>query len=125
MLKRGKMQMADINEVIFEGLIYTKIKMLLWDMEVDDENWDENRILLMELISEDNTAEIKVKFIGVDAWKMEITCAAGQISGFAITDNTALGYEIENRYYVNDFEEESICFYCRDIQVLERKERKG
>jgi hypothetical protein len=101
------------------------MKKLLWDIEIDYENWDESCILLMELISEDNTVEITVKFIGVDALKLETTCAAGQISGLAIADNTTLGYEIENRYYVNDFEEESICFYCRDIQVMERNHRKG
>jgi spore maturation protein CgeB len=52
----------------------------------------------MELISENNTVEITVKFIGVDAWNLEITSAACQISGLAITDYTTLGYEIENRY---------------------------
>jgi len=56
----------------------------------------------MQLESEDITAEITVKCIGVDAWKVEITCVAGQISGLAITDNITLGYEIESRYYVND-----------------------
>ena len=78
----------------------------------------------MELISENNTVEITVKFFGVDAWNLEITSAAGQISGLAITDNTTLGYEIENRYYVNDFEKGSISFYCRDIQVMERNHWK-
>jgi hypothetical protein len=42
-----------------------------------------------------------------------------QISGFAVTDNSANGWQSDARYEIYDFEDGAIRFFCKDITVLD------
>ena len=39
------------------------------------------------------------------------------IVGFEIIDNSLRGWERAKRFYVNDYEEETISFYCESFEI--------
>lgn len=41
-----------------------------------------------------------------------------QIMGFEIVDQLRAGWEYENRYVVEDYENETIKFYCKSIEIV-------
>ncbi|MEK0317242.1 hypothetical protein [Cohnella sp. 56] len=49
--------------------------------------------------------------------------AFNQITGFKITDMKDHGWERSLRYYVHDYENDAMSFYCRSIEVLSVEER--
>lgn len=63
--------------------------------------------------------KITVKFSSVVNLSLErIGGEYNQISGFEITDKTEDGWEKNNRFLVNDYEDGSISFICKDIEVI-------
>lgn len=41
-----------------------------------------------------------------------------QIMGFEIVDQLTAGWECEQRYFVRDYENETIKFYCKSIEIV-------
>ncbi len=44
------------------------------------------------------------------------------IVGFEIIDNSLRGWERVKRFYVNDYEEDTISFYCESFEISNIKE---
>lgn len=42
-----------------------------------------------------------------------------QICGFEIIDKQEDGYQKENRYFVNDYENGTVSFYCESFEIYE------
>lgn len=42
-----------------------------------------------------------------------------QISGFAVADHSAAGWQPEVRYEIHDFEDDMIRFFCEDITIAD------
>lgn len=66
--------------------------------------------------------ELFVKFNEVSCLKIDgFGGNYNQIIGFEIVDQSISGWEEEQRYAVRDFENGSISFYCKSIEVLSVK----
>lgn len=77
------------------------------------------KILFMYELPDKSISKVLVKFNEIN--NLTINNIGGkynQIMGFEIIDQFAFGWECEQRYVVRDYENGSIEFYCKSIEVL-------
>ena len=60
-----------------------------------------------------------IVFHNISSLRIENFSYPMQISGFAVTDNSAKGWQSDVRYEIYDFEDGAIRFFCKDITVLD------
>ena len=60
-----------------------------------------------------------IVFHNVSSLRIENVSYPIQISGFAITDNSAKGWQSDVRYEIYDYEDGIIRFFCENITVSE------
>lgn len=81
------------------------------------------QIAIMEMIFSANCqdggeAKVKIKFVDVNDFTLNGIGKYNQILGFEIIDNKARGWEQGYRYFVNDFENSVLQFYCEKIEII-------
>ena len=59
-----------------------------------------------------------VVFENVSQLKLSDISFPFQICGFEIQDLSSRGYQKENRYFVNDYEDGKMSFYCEDYGII-------
>lgn len=68
---------------------------------------------------------IKIKFEDVSSLKMEITGDERlDIEGFIIRDKSKEGYEGRKKYFVEDYEDDVLEFYCKNFDIISFSEFK-
>lgn len=72
----------------------------------------------MTCISENQNACF-VMFENVSDLKLSAIFYPFQICGFEIVDCSARGYQKDVRFYVNDYEEGCISFYCEKFEIFD------
>lgn len=86
----------------------------------EDDLYDEISILEIDfLIKKTEQFSLKMKFYDVSS--LDITSFGGpqnQLSGFSITNLGDRGFEKTQRYLVEDYESDSIRFYCAALEVV-------
>lgn len=70
--------------------------------------------------TENDEIKYECNFYNVTNMKINMTGGKVVIEGFDITDHKKDGWLSENRYYVYDYESDSISFYCEDFCFTER-----
>ncbi|AOH55148.1 hypothetical protein ABE28_012385 [Peribacillus muralis] len=83
--------------------------------------YDQVSFLEMDFVLEieDKKLNLKLKFSDVSS--LDLLGFGGQfnqIMGFSVENLNESGYEKQNKYLVEDYENESIKFYCANIEVL-------
>ena len=77
---------------------------------------DQTLSVKMTCISEDKNIYF-VAFENVSNLQLSDIYYPFQISGFEIVDNSSRGYQKDMRFFVNDFEEGQISFYCESFEI--------
>ena len=88
---------------------------------IDDfqiEKQDEKLHIKMSCISEDQNAYFIV-FENVSMLKLLDISYPFQICGFEIQDNISRGFDNASRYFVNDYEDGELSFYCEAFDIIE------
>lgn len=67
------------------------------------------------------TQYIEVKFKNVSSMNLDGYGVHNQLLGFEIIDCSARGWQSDVRYFVNDYENSLLSFYCSDIEVVDRQ----
>lgn len=78
---------------------------------------DDSLCIKMSCISEDQSAYFIV-FENVSKLKLSDISYPFQICGFEISDYSSREYQKDIRFYVNDYEDEKISFYCEKFEVF-------
>lgn len=94
---------------------FDKIISLYLYMDYDYEEWWEIQNLRMEMGSIDGKLKITLLFRDIEEFILEQSTA---ISGFEIVPNEDHAFGDRRNYYIFDFEEGDIRFYCRTIEIL-------
>ena len=69
--------------------------------------------------SQDGSEEkVKIKFVNVNDFTLDGIGKYNLILGFEIIDNKVRGWESEYRYFVNDYENSVLQFYCEKIEII-------
>ena len=89
--------------------------IIVYDFEI--EHNDDSLCIKMTCISEDQNAYFIV-FENVSKLKMLDISYPFQICGFEILDYSSRGYQKDIRFYVNDYEDGTISFYCENFEVF-------
>ena len=76
-----------------------------------------NKLLEMHVTLEGK--KMFMKFINVSQLKISNLFSEFLIAGFELIDQINNGWQPENRYYVHDFEQDTISFYCESISGIE------
>ena len=71
----------------------------------------------MRCITEDHKS-LSIIFRNVAKFNLSNISYPFQICGFEIKDYSSYGYEKDSRYFVNDYEDNAISFYCENIEVI-------
>ena len=71
----------------------------------------------MGCVSEDENAYFIV-FENVSNLKLSEISYPFQISGFAISDYSSRGYQKDSRFFVNDYEEGALSFFCENFEIF-------
>ncbi len=77
------------------------------------------KILFLIELPDKATHKLLVKFNAIN--NLHINNIGGkynQIMGFEIVDQLTAGWEFEQRYVVRDYENETIKFYCKSIEIM-------
>lgn len=91
-------------------------KMLLIDnLHITTVN--QRLVLTMDADVEGKTYHIR--FHNVSSLRIENVSYPIQISGFAIADNSAKGWQSDVRYEIYDFEDGMIRFFCEEITLAD------
>ena len=73
--------------------------------------------LQMRCITEENKS-LFIVFRNVSKLNLSDISYPFQICGFEIKDNNFYGYEKDFRYFINDYEDNAISFYCEIIEII-------
>ena len=75
--------------------------------------------LQMRIVFYVENEEIKVLFHNVSRLSVCELSFPAVISGVEIVDNSNRGWESDARYYIHDYEDDKISFYCQSWNVSE------
>ncbi len=82
----------------------------------------------MTCISEDRNT-YSIVFENVSKLNLAEVSYPFQICGFEIEDCSSRGYQSDSRFFVNDFEDGQLSFYCEKVEIFtsqgENNENKG
>ena len=78
---------------------------------------DDSLCVKMTCVSEDQNAYFIV-FENVSKLKLSDICYPFQICGFEILDYSSRGYQKDTRFFVNDYEDETISFFCEKFEIF-------
>ena len=78
---------------------------------------DEALTIKMTCISEDKNAYFIV-FENVSKLKMSDISYPFQICGFEILDYSSRGYQKDSRFFVNDYEDGKLSFFCENFEIF-------
>ena len=73
--------------------------------------------LQMQCVTEENKS-LFIVFRNVSKLNLSDISYPLQICGFEIKDNNSYGYEKNSRYFINDYEDNVISFYCEMIEII-------
>lgn len=94
------------SEIIIDGLMQMRNTTHAWPM--DEKSW----------------FLISIKFIGINNFKINgLGSTPKQVMGFDIVDISDRGWENIN-FQIEDYEDDSIGFYCKEICILSVEEYK-
>lgn len=87
------------------------------------------KISVLEIVflseAEDRGFEMALKFVNVSSLELNgFGSGYNQISGFHIVDLKESGFEKEHRYLVEDYENNSLNFYCESIEIVKAKNQR-
>ena len=78
---------------------------------------DETLTIKMTCISEDQNAYFIV-FENVSKLKLSEISYPFQICGFEILDYSSRGYQKDSRFFVNDYEDGRLSFFCENFEIF-------
>ena len=81
------------------------------------EHNDEKLAVKMSCISEDRNAYFIV-FENISNLKLSEISYPFQVCGFEILDYSSRGYQKDSRFFVNDYEDGMISFFCEDFEIF-------
>lgn len=94
------------SEIIIDGLMQMRNTTHAWPM--DEKSW----------------FLVSIKFIGINNFKINgLGSTPKQVMGFDIVDISDRGWENIN-FQIEDYEDDSIGFYCKEICILSVEEYK-
>lgn len=93
---------------------FYKIYSLYLYSDYDYEEWWEIQNLHLEMDSQDNKYRVTIRFDDVTSFYLAQSTG---ISGFEIECNQDHAFGSRRNFYVYDFEEGDIRFYCKEIEV--------
>ena len=73
--------------------------------------------LQMRCVTDENKS-LSIVFGNISKLNLSDISYPFQICGFEIKDYNSCGYENDSRYFVNDFEDNLISFYCEKIEII-------
>ena len=82
------------------------------------EHYDETLAVKMSCVSEDENACFIV-FENVSKLKLSEISYPFQICGFEILDYSDRGYQKDTRFYVNDYEDGTLSFFCKSFEIFD------
>ena len=104
------MKITDVFELI------DIINHCVWQVNRIDINTVDGEMIVSMHMTDEKHSDITVSFIGTTSLSIQYSMTPPiTIHGFEIIDNKNNGWERSQRYYVHDYEDGIISFYCRDI----------
>ena len=82
------------------------------------ENYDEKLHIKITCISEDQNTYLII-FKNVSMLKLSDISYPFQIGGFEILDCSSRGYQKDSRFFVNDYEDGTLSFFCENFEIFE------
>ena len=82
------------------------------------ERYDEILVAKMELFAEDERP-YSIDFNNISNLSISSISYPFQICGFEILDYSSRGYDKDSRFFVNDYEDGKISFYCENFDIFE------
>ena len=82
------------------------------------EHYDEKLSVKMSCISEDQNTYYIV-FENVSKLELSEISYPFQISGFEILDYSSRGYQKDTRFFVNDYEDGTLSFFCENFEIFD------
>ncbi|MBE6666194.1 MAG: hypothetical protein E7603_08275 [Ruminococcaceae bacterium] len=83
------------------------------------EHHEEKLYIKMTCISEDQNFYFII-FENVSKVNLSEISYPFQVSGFEISDYSSRGYQSDSRFFVNDYEDGSLSFYCETFEILNK-----
>ena len=102
-----------MNNNIFSSINGKSIIVCDFLIEHNDENLD----VKMSCASEDQNTYCIV-FENVSKLKLSDISYPFQICGFEILDYSSRGYQKDSRFFVNDYEDGKLSFYCENFEIF-------
>ena len=78
----------------------------------------------MQCVSEDGEPYFVI-FQNVSKLKLSDISYPFQVGGFEIADNSARAYQKDCRFFVSDYEDDTLSFYCESAEVFAEDEASG
>ena len=100
--------------VIFFSKVDGK-SIIVYDFEITHN--DDSLCIKMSCISEDQNAYFIV-FENISKLKLSDISYPFQICGFEILDYNSRGYQSDSRFFVNDYEDETLSFFCEKFEIF-------
>ena len=82
------------------------------------ENFDEKMRIKITCVSEDKNAYFIV-FENVSKLNLLDISYPFQICGFEILDYSSRGYQKDSRFFVNDYEDGNLSFFCEKFEIFD------
>ena len=89
--------------------------IIVGNFQID--NYNENLHIKITCISEDKNAYFIV-FENVSKLQMSDISYPFQICGFEILDYSSRGYQKDSRFFVNDYEDGKLSFFCENFEIF-------
>ena len=90
--------------------------IIIGDFQIEDYN--NGLHLKITCISEDQNAYFIV-FENISKLKLSETYYPFQICGFEILDYSSRGYQKDCRFFVNDYEDGKLSFFCENFEIFD------
>ena len=103
----------DMNHNLFSKVDGKQITV--YDFQIGHN--DEKLFIKMTCVSEDQNAYYII-FENVSKVKLSEISYPFQICGFEILDYSSRGYQKDSRFFVNDFEDGSLSFFCEKFEIF-------
>ena len=86
------------------------------DFQIEQD--DEKLCIKMTCVSEDQNSYFII-FENVSKVNLSEISYPFQISGFEILDYISRGYQKDTRFFVNDYEDGSLSFFCENFEIFD------
>ena len=90
--------------------------IVIGDFQIEKQ--DEKLRIKMTCVSEDQNAYFIV-FENVSMLKLLDISYPFQICGFEILDYSSRGYQKDSRFFVNDYEDGKLSFFCENFEIFD------